>query len=216
MEPVNTGMPYLDKFVVSSNKQGQGTSHLLWERIRQDLGKLFWRSRATNRINPWWDGNISEFSCRRTILIFHWNFLDNFQMFLVPLQPYLLIRKGLWPALRPQGGDISLLISVFIMLLWPSLWTPNAFLKMQQSCCLCWFGLILVRTGILSTVMVALSMECGPSSGLAWQTSEIPMSLWSMPGISQTLSTPLLSLPPSSLSQLLQNPESWAKIFWFT
>lgn len=55
MEPVNNGTPYLDKFVVSSSKQGQGTSHILWECIRQDLGKLFWRSRATNRINPWYD-----------------------------------------------------------------------------------------------------------------------------------------------------------------
>lgn len=54
MEPVNGGTPYLDKFVVSSSKQGQGTGHILWECIRQDLGKLFWRSRATNRINPWY------------------------------------------------------------------------------------------------------------------------------------------------------------------
>lgn len=54
MEPVHNGTAYLDKFVVSSSKQGQGTSHLLWECIRQDLGKLFWRSRVTNRINPWW------------------------------------------------------------------------------------------------------------------------------------------------------------------
>ncbi|XP_041672714.1 N-acetylglutamate synthase, mitochondrial [Cheilinus undulatus] len=54
MEPVNRGTPYLDKFVVSSSKQGQGTSQILWECIRQDLGKLFWRSRATNRINPWY------------------------------------------------------------------------------------------------------------------------------------------------------------------
>ncbi|XP_047428573.1 N-acetylglutamate synthase, mitochondrial [Mugil cephalus] len=54
LEPVNSGTPYLDKFVVSSSKQGQGTSHILWECIRQDLGKLFWRSRATNRINPWY------------------------------------------------------------------------------------------------------------------------------------------------------------------
>ncbi|XP_044036270.1 N-acetylglutamate synthase, mitochondrial [Siniperca chuatsi] len=54
MEPVNGGTPYLDKFVVSGSKQGQGTSHILWECIRQDLGKLFWRSRATNRINPWY------------------------------------------------------------------------------------------------------------------------------------------------------------------
>ncbi|XP_016127439.1 N-acetylglutamate synthase, mitochondrial [Sinocyclocheilus grahami] len=53
-EPVNSGTPYLDKFVVSSNKQGQGTGQILWECIRQDLGKLFWRSRATNRINPWY------------------------------------------------------------------------------------------------------------------------------------------------------------------
>ncbi|KAM9843357.1 N-acetylglutamate synthase, mitochondrial [Aulostomus maculatus] len=54
MEGVNGGTPYLDKFVVSSSKQGQGTSHILWECIRQDLGKLFWRSRATNKINPWY------------------------------------------------------------------------------------------------------------------------------------------------------------------
>ncbi|XP_028311898.1 N-acetylglutamate synthase, mitochondrial [Gouania willdenowi] len=54
MEPVNGGTPYLDKFVVSCSKQGQGTSHILWDCIRQDLGKLFWRSRATNRINPWY------------------------------------------------------------------------------------------------------------------------------------------------------------------
>ncbi|KAA8584777.1 hypothetical protein FQN60_003471, partial [Etheostoma spectabile] len=42
MEPVNSGTPYLDKFVVSSSQQGQGTSHILWECVRQDLGKLFW------------------------------------------------------------------------------------------------------------------------------------------------------------------------------
>lgn len=53
-EPVNSGIPYLDKFVVSSSKQGQGTGQILWECIRQDLGKLFWRSRTTNRINPWY------------------------------------------------------------------------------------------------------------------------------------------------------------------
>ncbi|XP_041029740.1 N-acetylglutamate synthase, mitochondrial isoform X2 [Carcharodon carcharias] len=51
-EPVLNGMPYLDKFVVSTNKRGQGTSLMLWECIRQDFDALFWRSRATNRINP--------------------------------------------------------------------------------------------------------------------------------------------------------------------
>ncbi|KAJ8404355.1 hypothetical protein AAFF_G00341280 [Aldrovandia affinis] len=53
-EQVSGGTFYLDKFVVSSSKQGQGTSQILWECVRQDLGKLFWRSRSTNRINPWY------------------------------------------------------------------------------------------------------------------------------------------------------------------
>ncbi|KAI4888110.1 hypothetical protein NFI96_021827 [Prochilodus magdalenae] len=53
-EPVSSGTLYLDKFVVSGSKQGQGTSQILWECIRQDLGKLFWRSRSTNHINPWY------------------------------------------------------------------------------------------------------------------------------------------------------------------
>ncbi|KAJ7992190.1 hypothetical protein DPEC_G00275960 [Dallia pectoralis] len=53
-EDVSSHTLYLDKFVVSGSKQGQGTSQILWESIRQDLGKLFWRSRATNRINPWY------------------------------------------------------------------------------------------------------------------------------------------------------------------
>ncbi|XP_039596388.1 N-acetylglutamate synthase, mitochondrial [Polypterus senegalus] len=53
-EPVNSGTLYLDKFVVSSCKQGQGTSEMLWKCIRQDIGSLFWRSRSSNRINPWY------------------------------------------------------------------------------------------------------------------------------------------------------------------
>ncbi|KAM6957814.1 N-acetylglutamate synthase, mitochondrial [Aplochiton taeniatus] len=53
-EAVSSGTPYLDKFVVDSSKQGQGTSQLLWESVSLDLGTLFWRSRATNRINPWY------------------------------------------------------------------------------------------------------------------------------------------------------------------
>ncbi|TRY92141.1 hypothetical protein DNTS_031455 [Danionella cerebrum] len=53
-EPVSSGTPYLDKFVVSSSKQGQGTGQILWECIRQDFRTLFWRSHSTNRINPWY------------------------------------------------------------------------------------------------------------------------------------------------------------------
>nr|XP_015217598.1 PREDICTED: N-acetylglutamate synthase, mitochondrial [Lepisosteus oculatus] len=53
-EPVRSCTPYLDKFVVSSSRQGQGASQILWEHIRRDLGALFWRSQSTNRINPWY------------------------------------------------------------------------------------------------------------------------------------------------------------------
>ncbi|XP_072795337.1 N-acetylglutamate synthase, mitochondrial isoform X1 [Vicugna pacos] len=63
-EPVLGGTPYLDKFVVSSSRQGQGSGQMLWERLRQDLQTLFWRSRVTNPINPWYfkhsDGSFSN------------------------------------------------------------------------------------------------------------------------------------------------------------
>ncbi|KAF6095688.1 N-acetylglutamate synthase [Phyllostomus discolor] len=63
-EPVLGGTPYLDKFVVSSSRQGQGSGQMLWECLRRDLRTLFWRSRVTNPINPWYfkhsDGSFSN------------------------------------------------------------------------------------------------------------------------------------------------------------
>ncbi|XP_037665988.1 N-acetylglutamate synthase, mitochondrial isoform X2 [Choloepus didactylus] len=64
MEPVLGGTPYLDKFVVSSSRQGQGSGQMLWECLRRDLQTLFWRSRVTNPINSWYfkhcDGSFSN------------------------------------------------------------------------------------------------------------------------------------------------------------
>ncbi|XP_035158958.3 N-acetylglutamate synthase, mitochondrial isoform X1 [Callithrix jacchus] len=64
MEPVLGGTPYLDKFVVSSSRQGQGSGQMLWECLLRDLQTLFWRSRVTNPINPWYfkhsDGSFSN------------------------------------------------------------------------------------------------------------------------------------------------------------
>uniref|UniRef100_A0A2K5DB12 N-acetylglutamate synthase, mitochondrial n=1 Tax=Aotus nancymaae TaxID=37293 RepID=A0A2K5DB12_AOTNA len=64
MEPVLGGTPYLDKFVVSSSRQGQGSGQMLWECLQRDLQTLFWRSRVTNPINPWYfkhsDGSFSN------------------------------------------------------------------------------------------------------------------------------------------------------------
>ncbi|MFT7582282.1 MAG: acetylglutamate kinase, partial [Myxococcota bacterium] len=48
-------LPYLDKFAVTQKAQGEGLGASLWARLRQDHPKLFWRSRAANKlINPWY------------------------------------------------------------------------------------------------------------------------------------------------------------------
>ncbi|XP_004633987.1 N-acetylglutamate synthase, mitochondrial [Octodon degus] len=64
VEPVLGGTPYLDKFVVSASRQGQGSGEMLWECLQRDLQTLFWRSRVTNPINPWYfkhsDGSFSN------------------------------------------------------------------------------------------------------------------------------------------------------------
>ncbi|KAM4031619.1 N-acetylglutamate synthase, mitochondrial [Anomaloglossus baeobatrachus] len=70
-EPVLGGTPYLDKFVVNSGKQGHGSGQMLWECVRQDLQTLFWRSRATNPINPWYFKN-SDGSFSNKQWIFFW------------------------------------------------------------------------------------------------------------------------------------------------
>ena len=47
-------VPYLDKFAVSNSKQGEGCGDILWESIKTNTPQLYWRSRTTNKINPWW------------------------------------------------------------------------------------------------------------------------------------------------------------------
>ncbi|KAK7112830.1 N-acetylglutamate synthase, mitochondrial-like [Littorina saxatilis] len=47
-------VPYLCKFAVSAQAQGEGVGDILWEAIRRDYKQLFWRSRENNPINPWY------------------------------------------------------------------------------------------------------------------------------------------------------------------
>jgi acetylglutamate kinase len=51
------GVPYLDKFGVTNEAQGEGIGGSIWQRMRHQNPKLFWRSRATNPINPWYAQN---------------------------------------------------------------------------------------------------------------------------------------------------------------
>ncbi|HVJ88358.1 MAG TPA: acetylglutamate kinase [Labilithrix sp.] len=48
------GVPYLDKFAVTNEAQGEGIGGSIWARMRRETPKLFWRSRANNPVNAWY------------------------------------------------------------------------------------------------------------------------------------------------------------------
>lgn len=48
------GVPYLDKFAVTPEAQGEGVGGSLWHRLRGEHPKLFWRARADNPVNGWY------------------------------------------------------------------------------------------------------------------------------------------------------------------
>ena len=57
--PVGVGgameaIPYLDKFAVTTQAQGAGVGGSLWQRMKNENPKLFWRARTENEINPWY------------------------------------------------------------------------------------------------------------------------------------------------------------------
>jgi acetylglutamate kinase len=54
---VEDGVPYLDKFAVTNEAQGEGIGGSLWQRFRRETPKLFWRARAKNAINTWYAQN---------------------------------------------------------------------------------------------------------------------------------------------------------------
>lgn len=46
--------PYLSKFAVLPEAQGEGIGADLWHAMQRDFPKLFWRSRPNNPITPWY------------------------------------------------------------------------------------------------------------------------------------------------------------------
>ena len=48
------GVPYMDKFVVTPEAQGEGVGAALWHEIRRCFAQLYWRSRHANSINGWY------------------------------------------------------------------------------------------------------------------------------------------------------------------
>ena len=58
------GIPYLDKFAVADDAQGEGLGRAAWQVMRAENPSLFWRSRHHNVINPFYyaesDGSIRQ------------------------------------------------------------------------------------------------------------------------------------------------------------
>jgi acetylglutamate kinase len=48
------GLPYLDKFIVTSEAQGEGLGAAVWQVVRARYPALYWRSRNTNPVTPWY------------------------------------------------------------------------------------------------------------------------------------------------------------------
>jgi acetylglutamate kinase len=58
------GMVYLDKFAVLDDAQGEGLGRAVWQVMREQNPRLFWRSRRGNPVNPFYyaecDGCIKQ------------------------------------------------------------------------------------------------------------------------------------------------------------
>ena len=53
----DSGISYLDKFVVADEAKGEGLGKTLWQKIREQNNSLFWRCRPSNTINGFYFSN---------------------------------------------------------------------------------------------------------------------------------------------------------------
>jgi acetylglutamate kinase len=53
----DNGLPYMDKFVVSDDAQGEGLGRAIWQVMRAENPQLFWRSRRGNAVNEFYFAN---------------------------------------------------------------------------------------------------------------------------------------------------------------
>jgi len=67
---------YLDKFAVTPKAQGAGIGASLWNRLVAGEPELFWRSRRTNPINPWYFER-ADGAVRRDEWVVYWRGLDH-------------------------------------------------------------------------------------------------------------------------------------------
>jgi len=71
------GMPYLDKFAVLDDAQGEGLGRAVWQVMREEHPRLFWRSRHGNAVNPFYYAESDGCLKQERWKVF-WYGLDNF------------------------------------------------------------------------------------------------------------------------------------------
>ena len=70
--------PYLDKFAVLDDAQGEGLGRAVWELMRAETPTLYWRSRRYNPVNAFYDAE-ADGSFRRQPWKTYWFGLEDFE-----------------------------------------------------------------------------------------------------------------------------------------
>ena len=96
-------IPYLDKFAVTQEAQGAGVGGSIWERMRRDNPKLFWRSRRDNPINAWYFEH-AEGSVKSERWTVFWYGLDGFAEIRACVERALQLPATLAPPAEEAGG----------------------------------------------------------------------------------------------------------------
>jgi acetylglutamate kinase len=71
------GVPYLDKFAVLDDAQGEGLGRAVWQVMREETPRLFWRSRHDNPVNAFYAAE-SDGAIRQGDWRVFWYGLDDF------------------------------------------------------------------------------------------------------------------------------------------
>jgi len=71
---LETGAPYLDKFAVLDDAQGEGLGRAVWQVMRERTPRLFWRSRRGNPVNPFYFGECDGCIKQRRWKVFWYGF----------------------------------------------------------------------------------------------------------------------------------------------
>lgn len=99
------GIPYMNKFAVTPAAQGEGLGAALWEQISVRYPQLYWRSRADNPVNTWYNRE-ADFRIRSGEWQVFGYGIDDFSL-IEALVNNAQSRKEYWVEKMPSEGSIS-------------------------------------------------------------------------------------------------------------